>query len=257
MSNPVRDPRWAGSFECAGPCRRKRLIAGDFSAKMVQRRQKDPAAPLTCKACVEARAEEERATAAAKRAAGGASAAAPPDIKCSKCGKAPPEVTFSRTQQQKAAAGKARCGACVAKAEGDERAGSDAKFEQVRSGVRVCPGGVWVRGHGGLSAHQRSLTPRPIPSLPFVPIPSTSPPTTLAPLQRLAEARAAREVAERSGDSAAVLKASAVEAALEGERVTGVKASGGGGRGRGRGWGRGRGSNPNSMLGRGRSGARK
>ena len=206
MSCPVRDPRWAGGFECSGPCRRKRLIAGEFSAKQLQKRQKDPGFALTCKSCVEAKAQAERDAAAGRSMAAAASGDdAGGTTVCSSCGKGPAEgAAFSKTQLRNAAHGKpAKCLACAAKAEADNNAAGDAKFEA-----------------------------------------------------KLAEARKAREAAERSGDAAAVLKASALEAAIEGERVTGVKASGGG-RGRGRCRGRGRGANTNSMLGRGRGRGKK
>ena len=51
---------WAGSFECSGPCGRKRLVGAEFSKKQVEKRQKDLNASIMCKQCVEAKAAEER-----------------------------------------------------------------------------------------------------------------------------------------------------------------------------------------------------
>ena len=73
-----RDAGWAGSFECSGPCRRKRLVAAEFSKKQIEKRQKDEGAPLKCKQCVEAAAAEERQQAAARQAERTAAAAATP-----------------------------------------------------------------------------------------------------------------------------------------------------------------------------------
>lgn len=31
MSTPVVTDKWAGNFDCSGPCRRKRLVGSEFS----------------------------------------------------------------------------------------------------------------------------------------------------------------------------------------------------------------------------------
>lgn len=60
-STPVITDRWAGNFDCSGPCRRKRLVGDDFSKKMLERHRKI-GADVRCKRCVaEVEAEERRA----------------------------------------------------------------------------------------------------------------------------------------------------------------------------------------------------
>lgn len=89
------DPtQWAGAFDCAGPCGRKRLPAVEFSKKMVSRLQSGDTA--RCIKCVDAaaRAERERASASA------ASSDAPP-ASCSACGETKPASAFSKTQLRK------------------------------------------------------------------------------------------------------------------------------------------------------------
>lgn len=134
-SAQMSDPSWAGSFDCS-ECGRKRLIAADFSKKMLEKRRADEAAKLRCKTCVDAAAASERDAAAAKRAA------APPSDdgeaplrKCSSCQKELALSAFNRTQLGKGEA-KQRCQACVASAEtaatGASRAGKDAAIEEAR-----------------------------------------------------------------------------------------------------------------------------
>ena len=202
-----RDAAWAGTLECSGPCRRKRLIAAEFSKAQVQRQQKDPNATVKCKQCVEAVAAEERAQAAARQAERARAAAekppeqdqgsssaidvsddavpaqpsAPATHECSACLKQLPSDAFNRTQLVKGA-GKQRCRECV---EASEKASGDAAAQKQDAGIE--------------------------------------------------EARKALQKAEVSGSVAEKLAASAKLAALEGEKVTGLKPMvlGKGGRGRG------------------------
>ena len=73
MSQPVKDPKWAGDFDCS-VCRRKRLIASEFSQNQIKSKPKDQ---LTCKQCVADREKAERDAAAAKLTAAAAAAALP------------------------------------------------------------------------------------------------------------------------------------------------------------------------------------
>ena len=52
--------QWAGAFDCAGECARKRLVGSEFSKAMLERRRKDATVPIRCKSCVEAAATRER-----------------------------------------------------------------------------------------------------------------------------------------------------------------------------------------------------
>lgn len=207
MSTPVRDPTWAGSFDCSA-CGRKRLIAADFSKKMMEKKQKDERAPIKCKACVEKAQADERAAAAARSAAknaeagGGAAAASGggaidvSDVsdggqaqqqqkhECAACKRQLGADAYNRTQLSKGA-GKQRCRECVEAAEKSAASASNEKKEAA-----------------------------------------------------LEEARKALAAAELSGNAAQVLKASSTLSALEGEKVTGLKPMVlGRGRGRGRGGG--------------------
>ena len=182
---------WASEFNCAGPCGRKRLIAANFSNKMLDKARRDEHAPIRCKECVEAAAAEERAVAAAKQAAkasvaetlpaapvptDGPNALPPPPPPppteqhvCSACGKTLAAEAFNRTQLAKGV-GKQRCRECVEQAEKQAVASSDTQREA-----------------------------------------------------SLAEARAALKEAEATGSAAQVLKASTTLAALEAQKVTGLK----------------------------------
>lgn len=205
LASHGRDASWAGSFECAGPCGRKRLVAAEFSKSQLQRRQKDDTVKIKCKQCVEAAATAERQEAAARQAERTAAAPssvppaaaaidvsdseasvlpAPPQTQtCSACNKALPADAFNRTQLVKGA-GKQRCRECVDKAEQASAAESTVKKDAA-----------------------------------------------------IEEARKALQQAEVSGDAAQKLVAASRLSALEGEKVTGLKpvVLGKGGRGRG-GW---------------------
>ncbi|KAJ8598280.1 hypothetical protein CTAYLR_006006 [Chrysophaeum taylorii] len=103
---------WAGDFECS-VCKRKRLIANEFSKKMQEKRRKDPTAALKCKQCVDAEAKAEQAKAAAKGPADGE------QHTCSACAKKIPASRFTKPQLKKGP-GKQRCVDCVAKAQEEE-----------------------------------------------------------------------------------------------------------------------------------------
>ena len=115
MAAPVVDPKWSGTFTCAGPCKRTRLVAAEFSAKQLARRQADPSFAPTCKQCVEARAAAERDAAAARQKPEGAGGRPPPppEVTCGSCGARKPSAEFSRSQAYKGD-GKAKCASCVA-----------------------------------------------------------------------------------------------------------------------------------------------
>lgn len=197
LSEHGREAGWAGVYDCIGSCRRKRLIATEFSKKQIEKYQKDPDAAMTCKQCVEAKAADERKQAAARQAE--KAKAAPPvapgaavDVsdgdgkatlhECASCKKQLDAAAYNRTQLSKGV-GKQRCRDCV---EAAEKAAASATNEKKEAALE--------------------------------------------------EARKALAKAEISKDSVAILKASSTLAALEGEKVTGLKPIVlGKGRGRGRG----------------------
>ena len=128
-SAPVITDRWAGNFDCSGPCRRKRLVGDDFSKKMLERHRKI-GADVRCKRCVaEVEAEERRAareraeartkaeTGSGERGEGGEKGPVP----CAACRQSLPPTSYNRNQLAKGS-GKARCRVCVEKAVNDEAA---------------------------------------------------------------------------------------------------------------------------------------
>ena len=121
MSTPVVTEKWAGTYDCS-VCRRKRLTASEFSKKAIEKHRKEPEAPMKCKSCVEEAAQKERDAAASKAAssaavAGSSSAdAGATEHECSACKKSLPAAAFSRSNLSKGP-GKQRCSECVAEAE--------------------------------------------------------------------------------------------------------------------------------------------
>mmetsp|Transcript_2500 Transcript_2500/g.4177 ORF Transcript_2500/g.4177 Transcript_2500/m.4177 type:complete len:162 (-) Transcript_2500:25-510(-) len=135
----MASPQWAGTFECKGPCGRKRLPASEFSKKMVEKSRKEPNAPLKCKECVEAAAEAERAAATKRRTEAEKASPAPGDgssasgeqpllNECANCKKGLPASSFSRAQLTQKGPGKQRCAECLNAADkADREAGESAK----------------------------------------------------------------------------------------------------------------------------------
>lgn len=69
MAAPVVTETWAGSFDCSGPCRRKRLMANEFSKRSMElyrRHGDDKTKPLRCIQCISAAATQERQSTAAR-----------------------------------------------------------------------------------------------------------------------------------------------------------------------------------------------
>ena len=209
LSAHGREAGWAGTFTCCGPCGRKRLVAAEFSKAQITKKQKDEAAEIKCKQCVEAAQQAERdaakkkAEAAAPKDCGPVDAAtaankseavidvtdAAPTVpelhECASCKKSLAADKFNRTQLVQKGPGKQRCRECVEKAEAST---AGAAKEKQDAGIE--------------------------------------------------EARKALKQAEIGGNAAATLVAASKLAALEGEKVTGLKPVVlGKGRGRGRGGG--------------------
>uniref|UniRef100_A0A7S0JH32 Stc1 domain-containing protein n=1 Tax=Calcidiscus leptoporus TaxID=127549 RepID=A0A7S0JH32_9EUKA len=185
--------QWAGSFDCAGECHRKRLVGSEFSKAMLEKRRKDASLPIRCKSCVEEAAVREREQAAKRQAeriaeGAGGDKFCQDQHTCSACEIVLPASAFNRTQLSKGTE-KQRCQQCVGRSEQEASAAVEERQKVA-----------------------------------------------------LADAKAALRRAEASGSVVEKLTASATHAALEAERVTGLKPVilGRGGRGRGRGSWRGR-----------------
>uniref|UniRef100_A0A6U1C738 Stc1 domain-containing protein n=1 Tax=Rhizochromulina marina TaxID=1034831 RepID=A0A6U1C738_9STRA len=127
---------WAGDFECSR-CRRKRLIAAEFSRAQLDKARKAQGGviPLTCKRCVEADQASERAAAAAQTHA--MPAAGEDELhECAACKERLPALRFNKNQLRKKGPGKQRCQACVEAAEASaSSAAGDAKREKL-AGLR-------------------------------------------------------------------------------------------------------------------------
>jgi hypothetical protein len=118
MSTPVSTTKWAGQFDCTGGCRRKRLMAEEFSKKSCENFKKHNK-PMKCKLCTEAasKAEQEAAASSSKIAS---SSDAAESVICSACTQSLPTDSFNKTQLRKPD-DKRRCRECVVKAEENEK----------------------------------------------------------------------------------------------------------------------------------------
>ncbi|CAJ1952927.1 unnamed protein product [Cylindrotheca closterium] len=123
MSTPVVTDQWAGNFDCEGPCRRKRLMAEEFSKKALERHRNQIRQPqnkpiiLRCKQCIAEAERLEREASAKKKAqtqanGTGGSSEKEESRKCGSCGKVLPQSAFNRNQWSKGE-GKSRCRQCV------------------------------------------------------------------------------------------------------------------------------------------------
>lgn len=203
MATPVVTNKWAGTFDCGGECRRKRLMGEDFSKKALERFRKDSSFVIRCKACVSATEKAERERAAVKKQKQqqqGQNQNEDSDSnesrKCSgKCCKVLSKSEFNRNQWSKGE-GKSRCRTCVELAI-QEESNNQSKSKEAK----------------------------------------------------IEEARRKVDDAKKTGNAQRILAAESELAALEAEKVTGLKPvkmstggrggrfgrRGGGGRGRGRG----------------------
>ena len=180
---------WAGEFDCS-VCRRKRLIAAEFSGNQIKQYRAKPNFKMKCKKCVASEAEKERAAATAasdaaasiaaialhgnaEPSAGAAASEEGEAFACSVCKKTLGCSLFTNNQLNKARRGQpAKCKPCAE--------GADA-----------------ANALGGSSAEAKQ--------------------------QRLVELRAAAKKAEATGSNAEKLKAAAAVCAAEAELVTGIK----------------------------------
>mmetsp|Transcript_24388 Transcript_24388/g.57980 ORF Transcript_24388/g.57980 Transcript_24388/m.57980 type:complete len:182 (+) Transcript_24388:149-694(+) len=112
MSRPVDTDRWAGNFDCI-VCRRKRLVASEFSKRALERHRKTGGS-LKCNKCAAEQEERERSEAASKRK----TALVGGESTCSSCKQTLPLDNFNRNQLAKK--DKARCRLCVEKSIKDE-----------------------------------------------------------------------------------------------------------------------------------------
>lgn len=140
MSNPVKTDKWAGTFECEGPCRRKRLTASEFSKKAIEKYQKSIRSSkphkMRCKKCVEdaerkerEAAEQRRKLAAEEESSNTTATTAFETHPCSgACKRTLPVSSFNRNQLSKKE--KARCRECVEKAIEEEKRCNEEKLQK-------------------------------------------------------------------------------------------------------------------------------
>jgi len=111
-------PGWAGAFDCS-QCRRKRLIAAEFSKAQVKKFRADPLFQLKCLKCVAELEKSAADTASSTGGGGGGSASASSSgadtLVCAACKAMLPDSGFTKNQLKKGA-GK-QCRACVDAAE--------------------------------------------------------------------------------------------------------------------------------------------
>eukprot|EP00529_Nitzschia_sp_RCC80_P033825 CAMPEP_0113502452 /NCGR_PEP_ID=MMETSP0014_2-20120614/33562_1 /TAXON_ID=2857 /ORGANISM="Nitzschia sp." /LENGTH=207 /DNA_ID=CAMNT_0000397241 /DNA_START=33 /DNA_END=656 /DNA_ORIENTATION=- /assembly_acc=CAM_ASM_000159 len=130
MSTPVLTSKWAGNFDCEGGCRRKRLMAEEFSSKALDRYRKT-GHPLKCKQCVADAEKAERDAAEARRKqkmaassgnGGGDGKEEAEEVRqcAGSCQKQLQQSSFNRNQWGKGE-GKSRCRTCVEQSLEDEK----------------------------------------------------------------------------------------------------------------------------------------
>ena len=160
MSTPVVTEKWAGDLSCS-VCRRKRLTAAEFSKKAMEKHRNDPNAPMKCKTCVEAAAQQERDVAAAKTAAAGGAAVpateGPPEShECSSCKSALPATAFSRSNLSKGP-GKQRCLGCVKESEQANLTAGDAALKEKLAAAKAAAAQAEACGTAAekLAAHSK------------------------------------------------------------------------------------------------------
>ena len=121
MSTPVITNKWAGNFDCPGPCIRKRLAGGDFSKKAMERYHKTGLLS-NCKNCTAAIAVKERLVGEREKynnnnlsnnlSNNNNNSEDAEKRKCTKCEKTLPKSLYNRSQWKKGE-GLARCRPCV------------------------------------------------------------------------------------------------------------------------------------------------
>ena len=118
MSRPVDTDRWAGNFDCS-VCRRKRLVATEFSKRALERHRKS-GGTLKCNKCTSELEERERSEAVSKRKTASASCDGGESTRaaCASCKTVLPIDNFNRNQLAKKE--KARCRSCVEQSIQDE-----------------------------------------------------------------------------------------------------------------------------------------
>lgn len=129
MATPVTTNKWAGQFDCS-VCRRKRLMASEFSRKALEQHRATGGA-LKCKQCTTQQQQAEQEAAKARRAADAKAAAVEQDDDddkeqerlCASCQKQLGFSAYNRNQWNKGE-GKSRCRDCVDKAVAEEAAKS-------------------------------------------------------------------------------------------------------------------------------------
>uniref|UniRef100_A0A7S0UF16 Stc1 domain-containing protein n=1 Tax=Pseudo-nitzschia delicatissima TaxID=44447 RepID=A0A7S0UF16_9STRA len=133
MSTPVVTSKWAGNFDCT-VCRRKRLMAEEFSKSSLEKHKKTGQA-LRCKQCT-AKQEQEKRAAAREKSGDSAAEDSNETRKCAgPCQAICKNDAYNRNQWQKGE-GKSRCRSCVENAVKEETAqqnkSKDSKLEQAR-----------------------------------------------------------------------------------------------------------------------------
>eukprot|EP01060_Flectonema_neradi_P012693 TRINITY_DN19455_c0_g1_i1.p2 TRINITY_DN19455_c0_g1~~TRINITY_DN19455_c0_g1_i1.p2 ORF type:complete len:176 (+),score=55.18 TRINITY_DN19455_c0_g1_i1:52-579(+) len=117
----------AGNFNCSGPCGRKRLVAAEFSKKMVERWQKDMSNKITCKTCT-LKAQEAKVATVEEVGEG-------EGVVCSACKKELPKTAYSGKQLRNEFIknNTQRCKNCVLEAQKAERdAASNSKEQNLK-----------------------------------------------------------------------------------------------------------------------------
>ena len=138
MSNPVVTSKWAGNFDCT-VCRRKRLMAQEFSKSSLDRYRKTGQA-LRCKDCTAKEEQRKRATAAnISNVDDDCNEKSEKRMCAGPCHKILSRDAYNRNQWSKPE-GKSRCRECVERSIQEESAqhktSNESKIEKARNKVK-------------------------------------------------------------------------------------------------------------------------
>ena len=139
MSTPVVTSKWAGNFDCS-VCRRKRLMAEEFSKSSLEKHRKTGQA-MRCKQCTAKQEQEKRAAKANTSSTNNnedANDANETRMCAGPCQKVLKKDAYNRNQWSKPV-GKSRCRECVEKAIQEEsnqqKNSKDDKIESLRKKI--------------------------------------------------------------------------------------------------------------------------
>ena len=145
MSRPVVTEVWAGNLDCTGSCRRKRLMASEFSKKSLDLYRKQNKA-LRCKQCIQEAEAQERIASLQKSSVTEKAPTDGPELtrECANCQQEHPQSLYNKNQWNNKKEGVSRCIHCIEAAAKEEAQQSNAallaKIEAAQVAVQEAQG---------------------------------------------------------------------------------------------------------------------